>query len=138
MASWQDATRALDTLVADRQARWPRGGVFSGGPAADQLLPAAEPTGKLDPHISAAVFENLYKLARAESVATLGPPTIWSSPGIWTGAAAEGVEGGNDAAGNVLRTVAENIECAFRGVRPFRIQPVRDNRRHPRVRRAFN
>ena len=36
-----------------------------------RLLLADEPTGNLDPHTSAAVFENLYALARATGVAAL-------------------------------------------------------------------
>lgn len=36
-----------------------------------RLLLADEPTGNLDPHTSAAVFENLYALARKEGVAAL-------------------------------------------------------------------
>ena len=38
---------------------------------APRLLLADEPTGNLDPHTSAAVFENLYALARATGVAAL-------------------------------------------------------------------
>jgi lipoprotein-releasing system ATP-binding protein len=36
-----------------------------------RLLLADEPTGNLDPHTSAAVFENLYQLARRTGVAAL-------------------------------------------------------------------
>jgi len=45
--------------VARALANWPR------------LLLADEPTGNLDPHTSAAVFENLYELARRTGVAAL-------------------------------------------------------------------
>lgn len=38
---------------------------------APRLLLADEPTGNLDPHTSAAVFESLYALARSEGVAAL-------------------------------------------------------------------
>ena len=36
-----------------------------------RLLLADEPTGNLDPHTSAAVFDSLYALARQEGVAAL-------------------------------------------------------------------